>query len=224
MRNALFLLCLWAGALMAGVEDIPDALVGHEPNESAELMTLAEQDVAAKIVAFQETDDYMLLVQAEEVARSMNRRDSGPGLGPLDARALRLQLKVLLALYAARDPYFDPNARDRMPTLNVMPPKGHGMPGIAPEAIKDPEARKAYREAIARNKRLLKKVNREFGLNRAAELNLTMMWYLRRNVSQRDAVAGEQVDAILAETPLTDEMRAKLTGPESPGVSGQLLK
>jgi len=163
-----------------------------ESNDSMESLTNAEAAVQFKLEQFGKTNtDYQLLLDAQKISASMNRRGDKTTLNELDERCLRLQLKVLLTIAKARDPYYDPKASTNAFYMNVMPPITKGnqpfMSGMDPNAIKDPEARKAYEDAIAENVRRGKKYEQERSLSYGVDHVVIDLWYFVKNFPEDSA-------------------------------------
>src|SRR5262249_2973236 len=120
-----------------------------------------------------------------KTAASMNPRGDKKSLDFLDAGCLRLQVKVLLALEKARDAHYNPKAPENIVSLNVAPPvQKDGVSfssGGDPKAIQDPEARKAYEDAIAANQQRAEKMNREMELSRGVDYAVIDIWHFLRN-------------------------------------------
>ena len=195
-----------------------------ESNESPEILKAAEVAVQAKLEEFAKHPDRISLLQeAQKVAACLNPRGGKVSLSALDEGSLRLQLKVLLAFSAARDPHFDRKDRANIPTLNVSPPlnrsNGPTAAGMDPKGIADPEARKAYEDAIAANQRLNEKVHREMDLSRGVDYAVVNIWiFAKRGYPEHSAARKRAVDLI--EKTITDlAILARLKSDTMPGLT-----
>ncbi len=196
-----------------------------EPNESPEKLKAAEVAVQAKLGEFAKHPDRVSLLQeAQKVAACLNPRGGKESLSALDEGSLRLQLKVLLAFSAARDPHFDRNDRVNIPTLNVTPPlnrsKGPTAVGMDPKGIADPEDRKAYEDAIAANQRRIEKVNREMDLSRGVDYALVNIWiFVKGGGFPEHSVARKSAFDLVEKTITDPAILARLKSDTMPGLT-----
>jgi hypothetical protein len=179
------------------------ALAKAESNDSLEALTNAETAVQLNLKQFARVNaNYQLLLKARKVASSKNPRgDNKTTLSALDEGSLRLQLKVLLALAEARDPHYDPYARTNAVYVNVMPPltKGAGLyaAGMDPKGIQDPEARKAYEDAIVENRRRNEKARREMEISRGVDYALIDIWvFVKRGLPENSAARNRAIEIV----------------------------
>jgi hypothetical protein len=197
----------------------------QESNDSPEKLASAEAQVQAKLGQFATNRvDYQLLLDAQKIATSINPRGGMTNLSKLDENCLRLQLKVLLALAAARDTNYDRNAKTNAVYLNVMPPlaKKPGQvyaSGMSPEAIKDPEERKAYEDAIAENHRRSEKLKREMAISRGGEYALNNIWIFINWGYPKDSAARKSAIALVNATLTDKEMLKRFNSDTSPGLT-----
>jgi hypothetical protein len=193
-------------AVVVGILFSVVASARGESNDSLEALTNAEAQVQSKLHAFAtNSDNCELLLEARKIASSLNPRgDNKATLSALDEGSLRLQLKVLLALARARDPHYDRSAPTNTVYLNLVPPlpdsNGVMWPsGVDPKAIKDPNARKAYEDALAENDRRNEKLKREMALARGEEYALIDIWVFVKRGLPDDSTARKRAVAIFAE-------------------------
>jgi hypothetical protein len=179
------------------------ALAKAESNSSLEALTNAETAVQLKLKQFAKANaNYQLLLSARKVASSRNPRgDNKTTLSALDEGSLRLQLKVLLALAEARDPHFDRHAATNAASVNVVPPltNGDGLyaAGMDPKGIQDPEARKAYEDAIAKNHRRKEKHMREREISHGVDYALIDIWvFVKRGLPENSAAQNRAIEIV----------------------------
>ncbi len=173
-----------------------------ESNDSTLTMNNAETSVASKLAEYSRNNDHELLIEARELASSMNPRQRGGALSELDERCLRLQLKVLMAVQDARDKGYNPKAPENIVYMNVCPPDSGGqgvMAGMDPKAIRDPAARKKYEDAIEENNRKNLKLRRELDLSRCVDRAVIDIWHYVRNFSE-GSEARTKATAIITTT------------------------
>jgi hypothetical protein len=210
-------LATFVGVLMVSV-----ALRG-ESNDSPEALKTAEAQVQSRLEQFSKTNQVDLLLEARTIASSLNPRGDELVLSNLDEDCLRLQLKVLLAIVAARDPHYDRKASTNIVYGNVMPPLMKGNQGFAagmdPKGIKDAEARKAYEDAIAENHRRNEKLNREMALSREVERALIDIWvFVKRGFPEKSDAKTTALEII--EKTVTDKtLLARLKSDSPPGIT-----
>ncbi|MFH1477199.1 MAG: hypothetical protein ABIH24_06895 [Verrucomicrobiota bacterium] len=192
-----------------------------ESNDSMQTMTNAEAAVQVKLAEYSRTGDHKLLVEARRLASSMNPRQRGNTLSPLDEQCLRLQLKVLVSVQDARDKGYDPKAPENIVYMNIMPPESGGqgvMAGMDPKAIRDPIARKKYEDAIEANKRKNAKLRRELDLSRCVDRAIIDIWHYVRNFPEGSEARTEANQIIISN--VTDTALVKrLESNESPGLT-----
>jgi len=201
------------------------ALALGESNDSPEALTNAAAMIQLKFAQFAKTNaDYQLLLDARKIASSMNPRgDNKTSLSVLDEGSLRLQLKVLLALAKARDPYYDRNSPTNTVYLNLIPPlpdsNGVMWPsGIDPNAIKDPKARKAYEDAIIANNRRIEKLRREMDLSRGVDSALIDIWvFVKRGLPENSAARNRAIE-IVTKTVSDKSILERFNSSEMPGL------
>ena len=172
-----------------------------ESNESLEGLKYAEAKVQANLDDFAKTDRYEYLVQARNLASSLNPRGDMKVLSPLDEGCLRLQLKVMLATAKARDARYDPKAKENRTYINISPPLPdsdgtRGPSGVDPASIKDPAARKAYEDAIAENQRRMEKANREMTLTDGVDYGVLDIWIFARGFPADSAAKKSAFDIV----------------------------
>lgn len=167
-------------------------------------------------------NNYELLLDARKVASSMNPGGGNEVLSKLDEDSLRLQLKVLLALDKARDSHYDRKAETNMVYANIAPPltktPGFYAAGMDPKAIKDPEARKAYEDALAENQRRNVKLKREMSISRGVDYAVIDLWHFVRNLAPNSAPKTKALKIIDATIP-NKTLRNRLTSEGSPGLT-----
>ncbi len=208
----------FAGALLLSAAQ---CLAWTEPNESREAMTEARAWVRSKLSQHAETGNHRLLLEARDIASSMNPRHSRDTLSPIDEECLRLQLEVLLAVQNARDLHYDPDAPENLVTLNVAPPDdvGQGVAaGMDPAAIKDPVARKKYEDAIAENNRRNMKLRRELYLSRAVDRAVIAIWQFVRQLPEKSE-ARARANEVIRSTVTDPVLLGRLASDESPGLT-----
>jgi len=192
-----------------------------ESNDSMQTMTNAEATVQAKLAEYLRTGDHRLLVEARGLASSMNPRQRGNTLSPLDEQCLRLQLKVLSSVQDARDKDYDPKAPENIVYANIMPPDSGGqgvMAGMDPKAIRDPIARKKYEDAIEENNRKNAKLRRELDLSRCVERAIIDIWHYVRNLpegSEARTRANQIITSTIAEKTIVERLESE----SSPGIT-----
>lgn len=196
----------------------------QESNDSLEILTNAEARVNLRLEQFAKTNtDYELLLEAQKISASLNPRgDNKLTLSQLDERCLRLQLKILLALNMSRDSHYDRNAETNRVYLNVMPPltkaPGPYMAGMDPNAIKDPEARKTYEDAIAENNRRNEKLKREMALSRGVDYALIDVWvFVKRGLPEHSSARDRAIE-IVAKTISDKSLLERFNASDMPGL------
>lgn len=198
-------------------------LLRAESNESPAILKNAEQGVQARLEQFNQTKRVELLVEARELAASLNPRGGKTNLSKLDEGSLRLQLKVLLALAAARDPHYDRNASTNAVYLNVAPPLSKGteplMAGMDPKAIKDADVRKAYEDAIAENGRRNEKLKREMAISRALDRVVIDIWVFVKRGFPDNSAGRESSMEIIGKTVSDKTILSRLKGDSMPGLT-----
>ena len=194
-----------------------------ESNDSPETLKDAQVKVHARLEQFSKTHDAELLVEAGKLAASMNPRGGSDALSKLDEGSLRLQLEVIVALAAARDPHYDRNAATNRVYLNVMPPLNKGteilVSGMDPKAIKDPEVRKAYEDALAENARREEKLRREMAISRALEHAEIKVWVFVMRGLRDGSEARKSAVGIIDQTVFDKNIRSRLEGDSMPGLT-----
>lgn len=130
----------------------------------------SQPSTAAEVAAALATYDTSRAPEALQAAADQIVREDGT-VPPDPAAALqqgRERLRLWLDLFARLrrdlDPDFDP---DHPPSLTVAPPKIGGAqlpPGVGPDDIADPAARKKYEEEIAKNSRRIEGFKAQFKL------------------------------------------------------------
>ncbi len=195
-----------------------------ESNDSLKALTNAQAAVQMKLDKFaKDKANYELLVAAQKLSASLNPRGDRDQLSKLDEACLRLQLKVLLALAEACDPYYDPTAPTNRVYMNVAPPLYKGtqglMAGMDPKAIKDVEVRRAYEEAIAKNDRRNEKYNRETAISRARDYALISVWnFAKRGFPETSTARREAID--LVQKTISDKgLRDRFNSERMPGLT-----
>lgn len=192
-----------------------------ESNDSMQTMTNTEAAVQAKLAEYARTGDHKLLVEARGLASSMNPRQRGNTLSPLDEQCLRLQLKVLISVQDARDKGYDPKAPENIVYMNIMPPDSGGqgvMAGMDPKAIRDPVARKKYEDAIEENNRKNAKLRRELDLSRCVDRAIIDIWHYVRNFPEGSEARTKANQIIISD--VTDKaLVERLESNESPGLT-----
>ncbi len=194
-----------------------------ESNDSPETLKDAEVKVRARLEQFSKTHDAELLVEAGKLAASMNPRGGSTALSALDEGSLRLQLKVIVALAGARDPHYDRNAATNSVYRNVMPPLNKGteplMSGMDPKAIKDPEVRKAYEDAIAENARREEKLRQEMTISRALDHAVIDVWVFVMHGLREGSAGRKSALEIIDKTIFDKNIRSRLKGDSMPGLT-----
>lgn len=139
----------------------PSILQGRDMNH-------LHQQIKQDLEKFHKDKSLVALQEAANRAESIVP-DSAKGVAERDelrrARLIAL-LMVLAAVDEESDPSFDPSD---VPSLSVTPPVVHGVvldSGIDPKHVKDPQARKEYEQAIARNAEKSRRYNFQIGLRR----------------------------------------------------------
>jgi hypothetical protein len=198
------------------------AHVCAESNDSLQSLTNAQAAVELKLNQFANTPtNYQLLVDAQKISASLNPRGGQEQLSALDERCLRLQLKVLIALQEACDPHYDRNAETNAVYLNLVPPpakSGLQYPsGIAPQAIKDPEVRRGYEEAIAKNQRRNAKLEREMTLSRGVDHVLMNIWIFTKRGFPQNSAARKQASEIVQKTLPNKNLVERFNSESMPG-------
>jgi hypothetical protein len=97
-----------------------------------------------------------------------------------------MRLEILQECYKVRDPGYDLKADHGFYTV-VLPPRGSAkvvVPGMDPELIKDPAARRRYREDIEENNRRREKYVRERDLQRVLDAGAHCLEVSLRNRPQ----------------------------------------
>jgi hypothetical protein len=167
--------------------------------------------VHAALDRFQHENKVEILKTAHE--RVNYSRPANPGLYPwnqVGERLLRLQLEILVASDAARDKTYDLNNPAPF-RLNVMPPRVSGeitASGMDPEGIKDPEARRIYKERIAENERNKAKYEREKGLQWIIDDSVRSIKLTLRSpgIDDAHAKALEAVKEMVADDKLREQL------------------
>jgi hypothetical protein len=170
---------------MSQTESVPDGV------------TAPDLEVIDKLIDYDEHRDPTMLKQAADAAALHDRQASAPDL------ALRLArqrvagwLAILERLKRDEDPTFD---LAHPPPRRVEPPLlSNGIqlpPGVDPEEIKDPAARRAYVDAIARNEERRAAFNRNAALARA---HTSIMERAPASVADAHETLGLAVNEIVA--------------------------
>jgi hypothetical protein len=199
-------------------------LAQAESNDSFDALTNAEAQVQLELEQFARTNaDYQLLLEAQKISASLNPRGDKTNLSRLDEGCLRLQLKVLLALASAHDPYYDRDASTNIVYANVMPPLSKRneplMSGMDPEAIKDAEVRKAYEDAIAENNRRNEKLKREMALSRGEEYALMDIWIFVKHGFPENSAAQKSATEIVEKTVADETILNRFKSGSMPGLT-----
>jgi hypothetical protein len=120
------------------------------------------ETVDAELARFHQEGDEAGIANAYAAVFRHGRADLGPlSWEELFKPLLRLQIRVTLAAYAARDWNYDFHDYPRFSTRAAVPPGAGHFPGMDPEKIRDPEVRRVYQERIAENERRKAKFMRE---------------------------------------------------------------
>ncbi|MDI6810043.1 MAG: hypothetical protein QME66_13945, partial [Candidatus Eisenbacteria bacterium] len=119
-------------------------------NESEKTMKEKYEAVGGRLDAFQGTNDPSCIAQIGiEIDSLPLPQKKDPEWNSWREAKLALWLKALDKIYKTEDPTFDP---EDVPHENVAPPPGTVVSaGASPDAIKDPELRKQYEQAIKAN-------------------------------------------------------------------------
>ena len=198
--------------------------VRAESNDSLKALTNAEAQLQLKLDQFAtNSSHYELLLDAQKISASLNPRgDNKTSLNPLDEGCLRLQLKVLLALARARDPRYDPSSPIDWPAAELVPPGTNGMKypsGVDPKAIKEPDVRKAYEEAIAENKRRSAKLKRELALSRGEDYAVMDIWIFVKRGLPENSTARKRAFEIIQKTVSDESVLKRLKSDSMPGLT-----
>ena len=198
-------------------------LAKAEPNEPSKVIVATEAQVQAKFDEYKPTaGNYPVLLEAQKLSNCLYPRNSQKALDKQDESALRLQLKILVALTRACDTNYNRNAESNRVYMNVMPPlaKKGGLyaSGMSPEGIKDPEERKAYEDAIAANRKRGEKLNRETELSRGVDYAVITTWRFTRSLPT-DSEARKRAFEIIESSISTPAVLKRLQSDASPGMT-----
>lgn len=200
------------------------AAAAVESNDSFAALTNATARVQMRLDQFSRSNaNYELLLEAQKISASRNPRGhNASGLSPMDENCLRLQIKTLLALAKARDPNYDKNAETNRFYMNVVPPltKGPGLfaAGMDPKAIQDPEARKAYEDAIAENNRRNQKRRTEMELSRGVDEALISIWVFAKHGLSPTPTAQKRAIEIFSESVTDKSLLERFNSSKMPGM------
>ncbi len=89
---------------------------------------------------------------------------------------------------------------------------------MSPSAIKDPEARKAYEDAIAANQRRNEKLKREMALSREVDRAAIDIWVFVNRGFPENSTAKPAANAIIEKTVTDKALLARLKGDTMPGI------
>lgn len=170
-------------------------------NSLANLLNEVERAVTNELQLFDADNKVEHLKRALEIAESLDRTAHQKKYSPEAALAkIRLMLVVADKCFKARDKSYDVR---KMPdcVVRVFPPPSAGpnaYPGMPPEEIKDPEARKQYEAAIAENERKRAKHKRELELQRMIDraVRFAQLFLEGRPPERRDALLGVLTNAV----------------------------
>lgn len=157
-----------------------------------------DPDVVDKLIEYDRTRAPVLLKEAADAAALHDRQ--APPDPALALTLARNRVAGWLAIVARfrrdLDPDFDPN---RIPPLHVSPPRTASgaqlPPGVRPSDVKDPEARKAYIEAIEKNRERLARFGQDSELFRARAVVLERA---ASSIADAHATLGLPVEEITA--------------------------
>jgi hypothetical protein len=130
-------------------------------------MTTSKDEIEESLETFDRHDDDLALDRAIELTSALQAKPGPSQAAALAVRDKKLQrlLSIFNHIEAKRDPRFDPND---LPLMNPDPPPESGLiPGVAPEAIRDPALRAAYEKQIAAAKAKAKAYGFQMKLNDA---------------------------------------------------------
>lgn len=116
-------------------------------------------------------------------------------------------------LETEKDPNFDKND---LPTLNVSPPLGdeHGMliPGVSPNAIKDPVKRAAYEKVIEENQKKAIYFNLQYELRRDEALIMKDVVRYVSGVYSKPPLNRDELAEMLTKYKISAEIRKNIEG------------
>lgn len=189
------------GAMCAHAEAEKDIYRIIEERNLLQEMENAEIQVEKLLEEFKASSDSdpELLVKARELVSSIygtrsttyTMRDDGTrgkstvlvsnsrhkDWGRIWERLLRLRIEIIQEAFRARDWEYDLQ-NPPLFSISVCPPFGYGqfvISGMRPEDVKDPEARRIYKEAIRENEQKAKKHRRERTLQRFMDYAIQML-------------------------------------------------
>jgi hypothetical protein len=126
-----------------------------------------KDEIDESLQRFDRDDDLEALDRAIELTDALKAKAGASQAAALVVRDKKLQrmLSIINHIDAKRDPRFDPKD---LPELTVTPSFESGiMPGVAPEAVRDPDAQAAYEKQIAANQAKAKAYGFQSKLNDA---------------------------------------------------------
>ena len=132
-------------------------------------MTTSKDEIDESLQTFDRGDDVDALDRAIELTDALHAKAGASKADALAFRDKKLQriLSIFNHIDAKRDPRFDPND---LPELIATPSFESGiLPGVAPEAVRDPAARAAYEKQIAANQAKAKAYGFQSKLNDAQQ-------------------------------------------------------
>jgi len=128
----------------------------------------------------------------------------------LGREELRDWLEVFARIKRDLDPGFDPN---QAPSLTVAPPKiGNAQypPGIRPESLPDPAARKAYQDAIEQNTKRVERFRTMYKLSAARDSLVERAVASLRNARTSLGLPAAEITKALNEADIRPEDRSAL--------------
>jgi hypothetical protein len=187
--------------LLPGVVPLAEA----QTNNPLGTLQARADEIHARIAAFSKSQNHQLLLDAAEIGNDLYPEQWPREMTGQAEQMLRLRIEVLKAIDSAMDKGFDPEAPQNRAFMNVTPPvmptnpPGPIMSGMDPAAIKDPVARKAYEEALEKNKKKITKANREHSLKMTFDSCVNNTWVFLLNL-RRDSPAYSRGIQIVEET------------------------
>jgi hypothetical protein len=107
------------------------------------------------------------------------------------------------------DPTFD--ADKDVPAINVAPPAPNSRAGVDPRSIKDPKARREYRQAIRENNEKAQRYRLQAGLRKLREGRLKEIFvFTKLQFDVQDKDDGRVLDSLIKEEVVDDKLRKQL--------------
>ena len=195
------ILCSFAAILLVSLPSASDFAKEEDLEKSLKDM---ETQIRDKLSEYDQDKQISLLQEAHKAITGNSVHFGCQGWETRAHKVLELRLQVLNKCFNERDCTYDLDNPPRLPD-NVTPPQWIAehqfiFPGMRPEDVKDPEARKQYEAAIAENNRKLEKYLRENGLQDIIEDEIYYITRYMKSVQEdpeRQRQTWDSIDVII---------------------------